>query len=57
MNSHELELVRADGAVGKAPPSPTQVKILLAVLAFALTMVAVEQFWGWPEWLTVNKRR
>jgi hypothetical protein len=39
------------------PPSPTQVKILLAVLAFALALVAIEQIWGWPEWLTVNKRR
>ena len=28
------------------PPSPMQVKILLAVLALALILVAVEQIWG-----------
>lgn len=39
------------------PPSALQVKILLGVLAVALTLVAIEHFWGWPDWLTVNKRR
>ena len=39
------------------PPSAMQVRILLGVLALALALVAVEHFWGWPAWLTVNKRR
>ena len=39
------------------PPSLGQVKIMLAVVGIALALVAVEQIWGWPDWLTVNKRR
>ena len=39
------------------PPSPSQVKILLTVLGVALALVAVEQIWGWPAWLTVNRGR
>lgn len=39
------------------PPSPTQVKIMLLVVGIALTLVAVERLWGWPDWLTVNARR
>ncbi|NVO22897.1 hypothetical protein HJ526_10465 [Donghicola sp. C2-DW-16] len=39
------------------PPSPQRVKLVLGVIALCLILVAIEHFWGWPEWLTVNDTR
>lgn len=36
------------------PPSPRKLMLIGAVVAFCLTLVAVEYFVGWPDWLTVN---
>lgn len=36
------------------PPSPGRVKLVLAVLAACVALVAVERLAGWPEALTVD---
>ncbi|MCE6952740.1 hypothetical protein LAZ40_24300 [Cereibacter sphaeroides] len=36
------------------PPSAGRVKLVLAVLAACLALVAVERLAGWPEALTVD---
>lgn len=38
----------------RKPPSLTTVLILAAMVALFLILAAVEMYWGWPEWLTVN---
>lgn len=38
----------------KHPPSAGRVKLVLAVLAACLLLVAVERLAGWPEALTVD---
>ena len=38
----------------KHPPSARRVKLVLAVLAACLALVAVERLAGWPEALTVD---
>jgi hypothetical protein len=37
------------------PPSPAKLKLVAAVLAICLMFWGIEQVWGWPAWLTVNK--
>lgn len=37
------------------PPSPRLARVVLGVVAVCLVLVAVEQFWGWPDWLTVAR--
>ncbi len=39
------------------PPSPAKIKLMAAVLAICLMFWGIEQIWGWPDWLTVNKMR
>lgn len=39
------------------PPSWGRVKLVLAVVAACFALYAIEYFWGWPDWLTVNKLR
>ena len=49
-------LLRAKRLVQR-PPSLRMVILGLGVLAFALTLAAVERFVGWPDALTVDKAR
>jgi hypothetical protein len=39
------------------PPSPGRVKLVLGVVVVCLALVAVEQFVGWPDALTVDRVR
>lgn len=39
------------------PPSWGRVKLVVAVVLACLALVAVEQIWGWPEALKVNRLR
>ena len=39
------------------PPSMGRVKFFAAIALFCITLYAVEQVWGWPEWLTPNNTR
>jgi hypothetical protein len=41
----------------KHPPSPAKIKLVAAVLAICLMFWGIEQIWGWPDWLTVNRIR
>ena len=36
------------------PPSWTQVKVFMAILALCLVLASVELIWGWPEALTTQ---
>jgi len=38
----------------RRPPSPTQVKLVMGVIALCLALVAIEHFVGWPDWLTLQ---
>jgi hypothetical protein len=49
-------LVRASQLV-RRPPSRRQLILYAAVLAASLTLAGIEWFWGWPDWLTVQKLR
>lgn len=37
------------------PPSPQKVKFVLIIIGICLGVVAVEQFIGWPDMLTVDR--
>lgn len=37
------------------PPSPGRVKLVLAVIALCLVLLAIERFIGWPEMLTLDR--
>ncbi|MGO4907883.1 hypothetical protein ACEN2J_06060 [Pseudorhodobacter sp. W20_MBD10_FR17] len=37
------------------PPSSARVKLVLGVILACLILVGVEHFWGWPDFLTVNR--
>lgn len=37
------------------PPSPARIKLILAVVALCLILVAIERFIGWPDWLTAER--
>lgn len=39
------------------PPSAKRVKLVLAVIALCLLLLAIERWIGWPEALTVQKMR
>lgn len=41
--------------LARRPPSMTKVKMVAAILAVSLALVAVEKFIGWPDALTVEK--
>ena len=43
--------------LAQRPPSARMVVLGLAVLAFCLTLVAIERFVGWPDALTVDRAR
>lgn len=36
------------------PPSWGRVKLVLGIICACLLLVAVEQFIGWPDWLTLE---
>jgi hypothetical protein len=36
------------------PPSRTHLRILVAVIVLALALVAVETWFGWPDWARVQ---
>ncbi|MBE0554797.1 MAG: hypothetical protein IH625_13995 [Rhodobacteraceae bacterium] len=38
------------------PPSPARVRLVAAVVAICLVLWGIELIWGWPEWLTPNRR-
>ncbi|MDP4033456.1 MAG: hypothetical protein Q8P60_11495 [Pseudorhodobacter sp.] len=38
----------------KHPPSWGRVKLVVAVVALCLALVAIERIWGWPAWLTMQ---
>lgn len=38
------------------PPSRGRVKLVLVVVAACLMLWGIELIWGWPDWLTVNRR-
>lgn len=39
------------------PPSMGRVKFVAAIALFCIALYAIEQVWGWPEWLTPNTTR
>lgn len=39
------------------PPSWKQVKLVAAVVAACFALYAIEYFWGWPDFLTVERVR
>lgn len=39
------------------PPSPRRAALMAAVIVACFALWGIEQFWGWPDWLTVNRRR
>lgn len=39
------------------PPSAKMALVIAAIVLVALSLVAVEHIWGWPDWLTVNRVR
>lgn len=40
----------------RRPPSWGRVKLVLAVIAICLVIAAFEWLFGWPDWLTVDRR-
>jgi hypothetical protein len=36
------------------PPSPARVKLVLAVIALCLAIVAIERWVGWPDWMSLE---
>ena len=42
---------------GQDPPSAGRVKLVFAVIAVCLVLVAIERFIGWPDWMTVDGLR
>lgn len=47
-------LMRARRWVQK-PPSWGRVKLVVGVIAACVALAVVEQIWGWPDWLRVNR--
>lgn len=39
------------------PPSMGRVKFVATIALFCIRLYAIEQVWGWPEWLTPNNTR
>ena len=37
------------------PPSEGRVKFVFAIIAICLALVAIEYFFGWPDWLTPHR--
>jgi len=37
------------------PPSDARVKLILAVIALCVALLAIEHFIGWPDMLTVDR--
>jgi hypothetical protein len=37
------------------PPSEGRVKLVFGVIAICIAIAAWEWYFGWPEWLTVNR--
>ncbi len=37
------------------PPSPTQIKVILATLVICVILVLIEKFVGWPDWATAQR--
>lgn len=38
----------------RRPPSMGRVKLVCGVAVLCLILFGIEQFWGWPDWLSVN---
>lgn len=43
--------------MARHPPSPKRAALMVAVIVACFALWGVEMYWGWPDWLTVNKRR
>lgn len=43
--------------LARRPPSGNQLKIIIAIAALCLVFYGIEQIWGWPEWLKVERAR
>ena len=39
------------------PPSPAKIRFVAVIIGISLLLYVVEQFWGWPAWLTPNNLR
>ena len=39
------------------PPSPKMRRVMLGVVIACIALYLLEQAYGWPDWLTVNKAR
>lgn len=39
------------------PPSPGRVKLVLAIVAIAIAIVAIEKLGFWPDWATLEGGR
>jgi hypothetical protein len=37
------------------PPPLWKVKLVFAVIALCVAIFGIEYFWGWPDFLTVNR--
>lgn len=37
------------------PPSPQRVKLIVAVIVLSVALVAIERWFGWPDWLTTER--
>ena len=40
--------------LARHPPPMWRVKLGIGVGILCLILFGIEQFWGWPEWLSVN---
>lgn len=53
MNFHWL--IRAS-RWARNPPSPRMVKLVFAIIALGLALVALEKLGLWPDWATLERR-
>lgn len=53
MNFHWL--IRA-ARWARNPPSPKMVKLVFAIIALGLALVALEKLGLWPDWATLERR-
>ena len=41
----------------RRPPSARRVALVLGILAACALLYAIEQLWGWPDWLSAERLR
>ena len=52
--NHLRMLLRAK-QLARHPPVPWRIKLYLGVIAACLVLAGIEAFFGWPDWLTVDR--